>query len=480
MWNNFSQYQLQGIALDLYNNKIVQFGQFTLRSGQTSEIYFDLRRLISHPTLLSRVVHQYMNIFPFDPKNHLICGVPTAAVPSATIYSHYTNCQMIMLRKERKEYGTKKMIEGDFNSGDNVILLDDVITTGGSLIESINELELAGLNVIQIIVLIDRRSNKERLDHLSIDNGKKYPINVVFTMDKLLNMLVQQNINVPTNLLNINNSSWNNREKLITNPVTKKLINIIQTKQTNLVFSIDVTTTDEFLHLTNLIGPEICLLKTHIDLLQDFNYERVIIPLLKLAEKHNFMILEDRKFADIGNTVSQQYNMGIYRISDWADLVTCHTIMGEGIIEAFITQINNLNTTSPQTHPEVSPQAHQEVSPRAILLIAQLSNKGNLITSEYTKQTCDLALKYPNIVAGVICQNKLLNDSYLHLTPGVNLATKSDQFDQQYNTPDYVISHVKSDLIIVGRGIYNSTDPLETARQFRQQGWNAYLHKIKS
>src|SRR3989338_5163295 len=124
------------------------------------------------------------------------------------------------------------------------------------------------------------------------------------------------------------------KEKLQTavNPTAKKLLALIGEKETNLSIAADLTDWHELVRLIEAVGSEICLLKTHIDIIAGLPPD-FAETLEELKQKHNFLIFEDRKFADIGNTVKYQYSGGIYRIADWADIVNCHIIQGPGIIE---------------------------------------------------------------------------------------------------------------------------------------------------
>ena len=229
-------------------------------------------------------------------------------------------------------------------------------------------------------------------------------------------------------------------------------------KKSNLSVAVDTTSADELLRLVEQVGPSICLLKTHIDIIEDFTAE-LVVKLRQLAEKHNFMIFEDRKFADIGNTVRLQYGSGIYRIAEWSEITNAHMVPGPGIIEGL-----------------------QEVGlPKGngLLLLAQMSSKGNLAINEYCKATIEVAEEYNEFVIGFISRQRLSdNPAFLHMTPGVKLAAGDDRLGQQYITPYKAIVEHENDIIIVGRGIIHATDPAQEAKTYQEAGWSAYLQRI--
>lgn len=243
-----------------------------------------------------------------------------------------------------------------------------------------------------------------------------------------------------------------------TNPIAQRLLTIMEAKKTNLVFSADVTQKTKLFELADLIGPKISVLKIHCDAIDDYDKD-FPVRLRALAQKHNFLIWEDRKFADIGSITLKQYTGGIFRIADWADMVTVHSIAGDGTIQAL---------TSTEKTKDV-----------ALLLLAQMSSANTLAQGDYTTKTVELALKYPHNVIGVICREKLSdNPGLLHFTPGVQMVKGGDTFGQQYLTPETVINQLGSDLIVVGRGILQAQDPLAEAQRYQKAGWDAYQRRI--
>jgi uridine monophosphate synthetase len=170
------------LATDLLTSHCVRFGQFTLKSGQVSPIYLDLRRLITHPAALKRVAQAYaakLRALHFD----RIAGIPYAGLPIATAVALEMERPLIYPRREAKDYGTKAAIEGEFAEGETVVMLDDLATTGGTKIEAMQKLESAGLKVKDIVVLIDR---EQGAGQMLAEAG--YRLHAVTTLRELLSL----------------------------------------------------------------------------------------------------------------------------------------------------------------------------------------------------------------------------------------------------------------------------------------------------
>ncbi len=174
---------MQSTALieELVINESVKFGTFTLRSGQSSSVYVDLRTAITKPHILhsmGTLLWQKIAELPCD----LICGVPYTAWPLATCVSLLSKKPMLLCRKEIKSHGTKKLIEGTFLAGQTCVIVEDVMTTGGSVLETISSLEKEGLKVNDVVCLLDREQGAR--ENLAKHN---YKLHSVLSLHEVLN-----------------------------------------------------------------------------------------------------------------------------------------------------------------------------------------------------------------------------------------------------------------------------------------------------
>lgn len=221
-----------------------------------------------------------------------------------------------------------------------------------------------------------------------------------------------------------------------------------------------------------MLGPYISVFKTHIDIVHDFG-DDTVKGLQDLATKHDFLIFEDRKFVDIGNTVQKQYHGGALKISAFAHIVNASVLGGDGIVDA-LAQVM-----------EAPDFPHR--NERALILLAEMTSKGSLATGSYTTKCVELARQHQSSVIGFVATGSLQSvstasasvkdEDFLVFTTGVNQTTKGDKLGQQYQTPTSAIAG-GADFIIAGRGIYAAENPLEAVQSYQKEGWTAYLKRV--
>jgi uridine monophosphate synthetase len=418
-----------------------------------------------------------------------------------------------MRRKEVKDYGTKKAIEGAYTRGERCLIVEDLVTSGASVAETVAPLNEAGLLCSDVVVLIDREQGAEA--HLNKQNLR---LHAAFKLTYLLDVLVrhgkvdQATADRVRAFLAANQTAaavagagavggaaaataaaagaataaaaaskpsttptptaprrlpYEQRAKLAPCAMAKRCLELMARKKTNLSVAADVATADEMLALADAVGPHVCVFKTHVDIFDKWDAS-IAAKLTALAEKHDFLIFEDRKFADIGNTVVSQYSGGVYRIADWSHLTNAHLVPGPGIIDG-LKQVG-------------LPKG------RGLLLLAEMSSKGTLAKGDYTRAVAEAAAASPEFVMGFISVNPASwpeglgskNPGMIHMTPGVQLAAGGDALGQQYLTPARVIGAHGSDVIIVGRGVIKAADPAKAAAEYREAGWAAYEASLKA
>tara|TARA_Y100000813_G_C24121050_1_gene332690 strand:+ start:14 stop:1123 length:1110 start_codon:yes stop_codon:yes gene_type:complete len=361
---------------NLLKTDCIRTGKFTLKNGEISKYYFDMKLLVSYPELLKSICNEIYNLI--DERCDLLCGVPIGGLPVCSYISINYNIPMIMVRDEVKSYGTQKQIEGNYDKKNKCIIIEDVVTSGGSVQKVIDILE-DKVEVIGVITILDRQQG----------HNCSVPVKSLFSK---------------------------------TDIVKEKLNSLIEIKKSRLCFSADLDSKEDLIKILENIGQYIVICKIHYDFYDDKDDE-LKNKLIELSINHDFLIIEDRKFIDISNTVKKQYR----KYSNWVDMVTVMGNVNEEVIK-------NLS---------------------GVLLVANMSNN----SFNCTDNSIELANKYSNHIVGFITQNRINLDNMICMTPGVNINTSKDK-DQNYRS----LNDIDTDIIIVGRGIYNQKDYENSAK----------------
>ncbi len=150
-----------GLSIGLHDAGCVAFGEFVLRSGATSPIYVDARRLGASPILLAAAAAAVEGVIRSLPADH-VGAVPYGALPLATAVALRAGRPLVWPRKEAKGHGTGARVEGVWRPGERVVLVDDVATSGTSALEAADTLRRSGLEVRDAVVLVDREAGARR------------------------------------------------------------------------------------------------------------------------------------------------------------------------------------------------------------------------------------------------------------------------------------------------------------------------------
>ncbi|MCF7890738.1 orotate phosphoribosyltransferase [Candidatus Bipolaricaulota bacterium] len=147
----------QKLAPVLWKSGCLDFGEFTLTSGITSPYYVDLRLLPSYPELFDIATDMAADLvrkreIDFD----VVSAVPTGGLPFGTLLAHKLNAPLTYVRKRGKSHGEERQVEGKMEKGDRALVVDDIITTGGSVIEAVRSVRENGGKVDDVLVLLDR------------------------------------------------------------------------------------------------------------------------------------------------------------------------------------------------------------------------------------------------------------------------------------------------------------------------------------
>ena len=189
--------------LEILLEKSFQYSEkpiFKLASGKTSNYYINCKGTTLDAEAMNLIGHIFYNkikTLRVNAIGGLTQGADPIAVATAMISGIIDDpINAFVVRKKAKEHGLKKVIEGDIHEGDKVVIVDDVITTGQSTIEAIENAKKEKLNIIKVIVLIDRQEGgRENIERQGV------PFESVFTKDDLIKLYKEQNINTNSTFL---------------------------------------------------------------------------------------------------------------------------------------------------------------------------------------------------------------------------------------------------------------------------------------
>jgi len=467
-----------------YKEGFIKVGDYTLKSGKKSPLYFDFRSLIFTYHLFDRVVDhlkeiiqenfasdEYLNrnyqssmlaFLPDPSKRQYLCGVPYGGMSFASIINDKLHKEspgwfgITVARQQRKNHGTGGLIFGlppNSEEKHKIILVEDVITTGMSVYETIQELEKDNCEIMGIVSIFDRHESVEGFQF----PRDKYPIYSLFEPSDILTIL---------NLMT-------SEERMKVLPYLKEImpsknlyvdfLKSIETRRTNLVVAADnFKRPEDIIEYVRVNGDKIAILKLHHDILEFSDHpndQRLTeigfwIQLKQIKQHHGFLIMEDAKIADISKIALRK----IKRINlyEGVDLVTIHGINAEALL-------NNL--------PE-------DYNGPQLVVVSDMSSETiwdyhcEPSEKEQYKQNCFQLAKYPHLFGFVTQDHPKINGVIL-MTPGISLTVQATA-DQKYRTPEKVIRD-GSHLIIVGSGITDYDQLIrEMTEKYRRAGFLAY------
>ena len=131
----------------------VKFGDFTLTSGRKSKYYVDIKKASSRPEILREITREFIDM---DIECDKVAGVELGAVALIVSYALETGKPFLIIRKGGREHGTKKRIEGEILPGERILLLEDVVTSGGSVVDAIDNIKKDGGKIAAVLSVVDR------------------------------------------------------------------------------------------------------------------------------------------------------------------------------------------------------------------------------------------------------------------------------------------------------------------------------------
>ena len=482
----------------LLEDEILEIGSFKLKNNIKTEYYINSRKLYSNNRLMNLIIDKIINKIEDNSNIHYdhIVGVPYGTLPLTGLLSNKINKPMLFMRKETKGYGSKKILEGKYEIGDTVILIEDTITSGSSIIETFKNLECMGIFVSYILILFDRETGaindlKEQLkipvhslfsiskisNYFSInnsmnkfDNGKI--ISSILT-DKKNYLRIKENEKRKEKLEKEKQLSIENYDYIFNNPLSLLLIGLVIRKKTALCLSLDVSSWKVGKQILELCGPYICMVKLHTDLFTDIGNINIFIKELKnLARKYKFLIMEDMKMGDVDKITYNKIKNSFFKYGEWANLITIHGITANSVYkymydenklneetfnnkkeEKIIEEIDEAIQEADINNEELN-DINKELYFSNLCLVSDMNQKNSMCDENYNNKCFKLLNENEDFSPVIISQNGNKVEDRIKLTPGVSINTSDiSNVNRNYRSVEEAIKNQKNHIIIVGNDI---------------------------
>jgi uridine monophosphate synthetase len=460
--------------------KVLDVCSVKLSNNTKTDYYFNTKKIYSNPYFMNLIAEKIVKkINNYTQKNNIdyehVVGVPYGCIPLASIVSHKLDKSNLFTRKESKTYGTQKLIEGNYEIGDSVILIEDVITSGSSIMETVRTLENNGLLVSYVVVLFNRETGglADTIQNCNI------PIDYIYNISRLSNYLhVKKSIDDfdygkiissmavdKKNYINMIEDKKIEKE-LVESKIERNkkyeyvfdtqlntiLMGIIVNKKTALCLSLDVSKWSDAKIILDLCGPYICMVKLHSDLFSDIIEIDVFIKELKcLARKHQFLIMEDIKLADVDKITYSKITNSFFKYNKWANYITVHGLTSQSLINYKEELYKNEETNK---NKETKKEQHFA----NMCLVSQMNQNVSLCNESYSNECFKILGDNDNFSPVVVCQNSGENNilNRIKLTPGVKLnLSQTDLKNRRYRDIKSAIVEEDNHIIIVGSDIVN-------------------------
>ena len=437
----------------LINLDIIKKGRFTLKNGTTSNIYMDFRKLINYPNLFSYLDKLIGLMFPklLDGNNIKLMPIPMGGLPLGNYLSFSRKIPQIMVRDKPKNHGTKNLIEGDINDSDKFIIVEDVITSGTSIRETLDNItKYYGTEFLKYhsIICICNRGIEQSINGINI--------NSIFTLEEI------EKFKYGLYSVYLENVKFFKYGSIFSNELYSRALE----KKSNIILSCDFMDSTTILNIIKQIGHLIVGVKLHLDTLKIDNINEFVYQLDNLQLEKQFIIIEDAKFADIEAIM-------IEKVKNLESLKLVNAITIHGVAGLSVLNKGKLSLPS--------------------IIVGEMSCDNNMITDTYSRNIINYIRENGNnlTLGGLVVQSKIpqILDTFevLTMSPGISISMTNDNANQKYSYPD-----IKSNKLglfwIVGRGITNyykdthqnnlniDDNIIKITEKYNQLGWEYFIN----